>query len=81
MGQQEVIEILKKEGIPLSRTEIADKLDWHKTKASMVLRRILNDPFSEIKAKRIDRKKALKIYGSPRTMQLFYYEETIEVNR
>lgn len=69
MGQYEIIKLLERSGKPLSRREIANSLKEHPRKISMRLNRLL--VCGEIKFIEIDRRKALKYYGSKRRMRLY----------
>jgi len=75
MGQQEVIDILKKVGKPLSRSEIAKLLDWDPNKTSQVIARVIKDKFNPVKFKEVDRVQALKIYGCKRRLKIYFYCE------
>lgn len=70
MGQQEVIEILQKAKKPLSRTEIAERLNETAIKISILIRRMLK--YGEVKCIEINRKQALKYYNCKRRMRIYY---------
>jgi hypothetical protein len=70
MAQDEVIELLEKVKIPLSRAEIADKLAMDKIRVSHALQRLFKA--REIKVIEIDRHQALEKYKSKRRMRLYY---------
>lgn len=70
MGQEEVIEYLKKERKPLSRKEIADGLKENVNKISHILNSLLK--WEEIKCIEIDRLEAKEKYGCFHRMNLYY---------
>jgi len=70
MGQAQIIKILKKSKKPLSRGEIAYMLGESPIKISIILKKLLK--FGEIKAIKLNRKKAKRKYNCKRTMRLYY---------
>jgi len=72
MGQQEVIDCLKKNNRPMSRTEISEELDCNKCRVSFILNTLLR--FHEVSIIELDRIKAMKMFGVKRRMRLYYYD-------
>ena len=70
MGQEEVIELLKKNKEPLTRTEIADKLNARPTFISKVLRKLCDN--GEVSCKKIKYTIARKKYGSLRSLKVYF---------
>lgn len=70
MGQGEIIELLEKENKPLSRTEIAVKLDTSPIKVSIRIAKLLKH--NEIKCIEIPRDLALKMYKCRKRMRVYY---------
>lgn len=70
MAQEEVIQILKKENKPLSRTEIADKLGMDKLRVSHAIQRL--EKGNDIKIIEINRQQAMERYHCKRRMRLYY---------
>ncbi len=73
MGQAEVIEYLEKNKGPQSRKQIADAVGCDVTKASHIIRKLLDN--KEIKCIEVDRKRAGKMLGLGRSFRRmrFYY--------
>jgi len=69
MGQQEVIDCLKKNNRPMSRTEIAEEIGCGKCRVSVILNVLLK--FSEISITEIDRVRAMEMFGVKRRMRLY----------
>lgn len=61
MGQEEILDFLKKQEKPLSRGQIAIGLDYDEIKVSHLIRKLLNQ--NEIKSIEISRYEAKKILG------------------
>lgn len=70
MGQQEVINYLRKQKEPKSRSEIADGINGTAVKVSASLRKLIK--YGEVKIKEIDRHIAMKKYNCQRRMRLYY---------
>lgn len=70
MTQQEIIDVLKKSGKPLSRSEIAKELNADKILVSHSINRLIYA--RDIKVIEIDRHQALKLYRCKRRMRLYY---------
>ena len=70
MGQYEVIQVLKKNNRPMSRTEIAIILNERPVKISFQLKRLLYN--KEIHFLELNRIKAWQIYKCKRRMRLYF---------
>lgn len=73
MGQSEVLEVIKKHEKPISRREIAEKLDYDPVKVSHLINKLLKG--KEIKCIEVDRFQASKMLGrsTPFRRMRFYY--------
>lgn len=69
MGQADIIKVLERSSKPLSRTEIAKKLGQDVNTISFLLNKMLK--YGEVLFEEIDRREALKKYGSKRRMKLY----------
>jgi predicted transcriptional regulator len=70
MSQQDILDVLKKENKPLSRTEIAEILEINATSVSLRLNKLLK--YNEVKIIEIKSIDAKKLYNSNRAMKLYY---------
>lgn len=70
MGQAEIVNYLKAQKEPKSRSEIAEALKQQPTKISASLKKMIR--LKEIKFKEIDRIKALELYNCKRRMRVYY---------
>ena len=70
MGQGDVIEFLRKQKEPLSRREIAEKMNECDTKISAILRKLCE--YEEVHSIEIDRLEAMIKYNSKRGLKVFY---------
>jgi hypothetical protein len=70
MGQEEIIKLLEEEGKPLSRGEISLALNKEAKYISTLLKQLLK--YNEVRAKEIDKDKALKNYHCKRKMRLYF---------
>lgn len=68
--QEEILNLLLKSKKPLSRTEIAIKLNARPEKVTNRLTPLVKT--GEVLCIEIDRKDALILYGSKRTLRLYY---------
>jgi Fe2+ or Zn2+ uptake regulation protein len=71
MSQGEIIDILEKEGKPISAKEIADQVGNTNSKSVFITLRILLE-HHEIKCIEIDKEQARKLYNSYRRLRLYY---------
>lgn len=71
MGQQEIIDVLEKEKIPMAGREIAELVgqSWQ-GKVSILLKKLLDN--NEIKCIQLDRQQAYKYFKSKRVLRLYY---------
>jgi len=70
LGQSEVIELLEKSDEPLTRTEIANKLDARPTFISKVLKKLCDN--GEVRCRKISYTLARKRYGSLRSLKVYF---------
>ncbi|MBD3253145.1 winged helix-turn-helix transcriptional regulator [Candidatus Pacearchaeota archaeon] len=74
IGQQEILNCLKKNNRPLSRKEIAEILDMHPQRVSFLLSKLIKS--KEVKYFELDRFKAREYYNNEvlicRRMSLYY---------
>jgi len=73
MGAQEVIDILKKKGEPMTARELSQILEQPQTTVTKTITRMIL--YNEIKFITIDRFEARKLTGSHRRMRLYYVVE------
>lgn len=77
MGQQEVIDFLKKQKEPLSAGEIAFFMKENPSKISRIIRKLLD--YKEIHAIEIDRQIAMDKYNCRKRMQLYFLPEKQQI--
>ncbi len=70
MGQEQVVKLLEKCGEPLTRTEIADKLDARPTFISKILKKLCDN--GEVGCRKIRYNIARKKYGSLRSLKVYF---------
>lgn len=70
--QEDIINLLSKKKLPLTRTEIANHLGSTPIKVSGVLKTLLKH--SEVVAIELDTKLSMKFYQCKRRMNLYYVE-------
>lgn len=77
MGQQEILEILKKSNVPLTVKEIAERIRVKYNYSSFDINAIGKtikklEKYSEVQSISIPRQVALKFYGCKRSMKMYY---------
>ena len=70
--QAEIINLLLKKRVPLTRTEIAEQIGSTPIKVSTNLKKLLK--YDEVIAIELHTKLALKFYGCKRKMRLYYVD-------
>lgn len=70
MGQEEVIDYLKKCKEPKTRSEIAEELSENPNKISVILAKLMK--WEEVKCIEINHEEAREKYGAFRRMNLYY---------
>lgn len=69
MGQADIIDLLKKSGKALSRSEIAKELNQDPNSISFLLNKLIN--YGEVLFEEIDRLEAKEKYNCSRRMKLY----------
>lgn len=70
MSQIEIIEVLEKSNVPLSASEICEKLQQRQVKISALLKKLIKH--GDVEYIELDRRLSMKFYKCKRKLRLYY---------